>query len=617
MTSEIDRKIAVIFVADVVGYSKHMERDENATLKAYAECEKILKSCLKKYKGSIFNTAGDSALVEFPSAVNAVECGAAFQSEVKKRNVSEKTEVKLEFRIGINMGDVVKREGNLLGDGVNIAARLEALSQPNSICVSKSVYDLVVSKTTMIFNDLGVQKVKQNEFHAFDILLDPSQKRTLKTKSGYVIPVISTVAAALLLIVGVFYFTSFQNISSKSKPIISADKQSILVMNFENLTNNEDNGFLVTGITTSIRSVLNNTESVKVPPSSTTNFIAKNKYDNTQIYEKYGFDFILRGNVQGAGKKTRIAVEMTDLNKENIIYSDIYDFDETKDIFDLQDEIALSILQANRITSKYARPELASNDPKLYKMHIKAHSLFQQNTRESNKKAENLWKRMLEKEPDNFRFMNSLGWVYWQKIMLRISDNPKDDIQKGLTLANKALSIRQTHAPALSLELSLGLMMGNHDKVCKKVEQIFQYSETIFDTALGAAGAHGCGDLESAISNYEYVLNSAPHFSSWARNSYSYALVENGNFDKALKFFEAELQKDHAFKGFPQTMYLLSAYINKKRGNEKKAVDFFAKQKNEDGKGKSAKRIRGELSMLKNKDFIDDLINELSSLGLT
>ena len=213
--------------------------------------------------------------------------------------------------------------------------------------------------------------------------------------------------------------------------------------------------------------------------------------------------------------------------------------------------------------------------------------------------------------------MNALGWVYWQKIMLRISDNPNDDIQQGLKHAHKALSIRQTHAPALSLELSLELMMGNHDEACKKVEKIFQHSETIFDTALGAAGAHGCGDLELAISNYEYVLNSAPHFASWARNSYSYALVENGDFDKALKFFEAELQKEHAFRGFSQTMYLLSAFIHKKRGNEKKANDFFAKQKNEDGKGKSAKRIRGELSMLKNKGFIDDLINELSSLGLT
>ena len=612
---EIDRKITVIFATDVVGYSKHMEADESGTVKNLRACEKLLTGLFKKHKGRLFNTGGDSFLAEFSSAVSAVECAVEFQKAIEQRNSTEDTTVKLKFRIGINSGDVIKEKDNLLGDGVNIAARLEALAQSGGITISKSVYDYVKGKTQHEFNDLGLQKVKLNEFHAYDLLIDLSQKRTLKTKSGSIIPIIGAVAAALF--VGVFYFTFFQNISDKSKPIISADKQSILVMNFENLTNDEDNGFLVTGITSSIRSVLNNTESVKVPPSSTTNFIAKNQYDNAQIYEKYGFDFILRGNVQGAGNKIRIAVEMTDLDKESIVFSDIYDFDETKDIFDLQDEIALSILQANRITSKYARPELASNDPELYKMHIKANSLFQQNTRETNKKAENLWKKVLNKEPDNFRFMNALGWVYWQKIMLRISENPKDDIQQGLMLANKALSIRETHAPALSLELSLELMMGNHDEACKKVEKIFQHSETIFDTALGAAGAHSCGELDTAISNYEYVLNNAPHFSSWARNSYSYALVENGDFDKALKFFEAELQKEHAFKGFPQTMYLLSAFIYKKRGNEKKANDFFAQQKNEDGKGKSAKRIRGELSMLKNKGFIDDLINELSSLGLT
>jgi len=365
MNTEIDRKIAVILVADVVGYSKHMERDENATLKAYAECEKLLKACLKKYKGSIFNTAGDSVLAEFPSAVNAVECGVAFQNDIKKRNESDKTEVKLEFRIGINMGDVVKKEGNLFGDGVNIAARLEALAQPNGISISKSVYDLVVPKTKMTFNDLGVQKVKQNEFHAFDILLDPSQKRTLKTKSSSMLPIIGAVAAAVVVMVGVFYFTFFQNEADESKPIISADKPSILVMNFENLTKDEDNGFLGNGITTSIRSVLNSTDSVKIPPSSTTNFIAKNQYDNTQIHEKYGYDFILRGNVQGAGNKIRISVEMTDLTKESILFSNIYDFDDTKDVFDLQDEIALSILQATRIETKLARPEPISRSRNL------------------------------------------------------------------------------------------------------------------------------------------------------------------------------------------------------------------------------------------------------------
>ena len=311
---EIERKVAVIFATDVVSYSKHVEIDESNTLKNLRSCEKILMELFAKHKGRLFNTGGDSFLAEFPSAVSAVECAVEFQQSITKRNSLSDTSVKLEFRIGINSGDVVIEKDNLMGDGVNIAARLEALAQTSGISISKVIYDFVKGKTKYEFHDLGVQKVKQNEFHAFDILLNPWQKRTLKTKSSVMIPIIGGVAAALLM--GVFYLTFFQNISDESKPIISADKQSILVMNCENLTKDEDNGFLVTGITTSIRSVLNNTGSVKVPPSSTTNFIAENQYDNAQIYEKYGFDFILRGNVQGAGKKIRISVEMTDLIKK-------------------------------------------------------------------------------------------------------------------------------------------------------------------------------------------------------------------------------------------------------------------------------------------------------------
>ena len=431
------------------------------------------------------------------------------------------------------------------------------------------------------------------------------------------IPFIGAAAAAVFLIVGVLYFTILQNKSNDLKPTVSADKPSILVMNFENLTKDEDNGFLGNGITTSIRSVLNSTDSVKIPPSSTTNFIAKNEYDNAQIHEKYAFDFILRGNVQGAGNKIRISVEMTDLNKESILFSNIYDFDDTKDLFALQDEIAVSILQATRIETKLGRSELVSEDPELYKMHIKANSLFTKMTPATNKEAEKLWMKALEKEPENHRFMVTLGWVNWQKIVLRMSENPKENIQKGLQLAKQSLSIKPDFASALSLAVSLEMMTGNHEDACKKIDKIFKNAETMFETALGAAGAHNCGDLELAISNYEYVFNTAPHFSSWARNLYSYALVENGDFDKALKFFEVELQKEHAFGGFSQTMYLLSAYINKKRGNEEKAREFFEKQKSEDGKGKSAQRIRGELSMLKNKSFIDELIDQLNSIGLT
>ena len=136
MSEEIERKIAVIFATDVVGYSKQMEADESETVRNLRACEKILSKLFKKHGGHLFNTAGDSFLAEFPSAVNAVECAVEFQKEIEARNASDTTTIPMQFRVGVNTGDVIKEKGNLLGDGVNIAARLEALAQTGGITLS-------------------------------------------------------------------------------------------------------------------------------------------------------------------------------------------------------------------------------------------------------------------------------------------------------------------------------------------------------------------------------------------------------------------------------------------------------------------------------------------------
>ena len=202
---DIDRKIAVIFATDLVGYSKHMEKDENATLRGLRECNKIIETIIKKQKGRIFNTGGDSVFAEFPSAVSAVDAAVEFQKQIKDRNEKDTTDIKLEYRIGINMGDVVKEGDNLLGDGVNIAARLEALAQSGGITISKNVYDLVVNKTNYEFNDLGIQKVKQNQFHAYDLLLDLSQKRKLKTQSSNTKLIAMIGGAIAAVFIGLFF----------------------------------------------------------------------------------------------------------------------------------------------------------------------------------------------------------------------------------------------------------------------------------------------------------------------------------------------------------------------------------------------------------------------------
>ena len=391
MTKDIiNRKIAVILVADVVGYSKHMEKNENETLKAYSECEKKFKICLKKYNGIIFNTGGDSVLAEFPSAVNAVECGVAFQNEIKKRNKLKNSKIKLEFRIGINMGDVVKRENNLLGDGVNIASRLEAFAEPSGISISKSVYELVVNKTNLKFNDLGIQKVKQNEFHTFDIILNSSQKRTLKANFR---PKLFMLLAGIALFISLIsvYLYLFQIDGNERKIASTKDKPFLVIMPFENLTGNQENNYIIMGLHTSLSSMLSKNERLIVPSEETGKHFAKNETTDEEIFAKFGYRYVLRGNIQGSPENLRIIVKMNDLIKKEIIWSEKYDFKDKNDIFEIQDLLTASVLKELELKFTLGGTgDSFSKNPEVYKRQILGWSAYQYRTNENHIKAEKI-----------------------------------------------------------------------------------------------------------------------------------------------------------------------------------------------------------------------------------
>ena len=397
-SNEIDRKIAVIFVADVVGYSKHMEKDENATFKAYGECETILNKLLEKYKGSIFNTAGDSVLAEFPSAVNAVECAVNFQNELKKRNDNEKTEVKLEFRIGINMGDVVMKDGNLLGDGVNIAARLEALAQPNGISISKSVYDLVVPKTKVSFNDLGVQKVKQNTFHAYDILLDPSQKRKIKSQSAFSIPIVAGIAAVFIILLGGIFYLNQNNQTVENKSYKSS-KPIILVEPFKIIGENNSNNDLGFALTDSMVAAISKFNGVIVLPSKTSSYVSENNYNDEELQEKYNIDYTIQGSIQKIGSKSRITTNLNDLKKEKVIWSNKLNFN-FEDIFDVQDDISNKILlqlHINTVVGSKGNNNLNEFPSfETYTNYVNLRSLWRDNNPNSHAKARKILSNLEE-----------------------------------------------------------------------------------------------------------------------------------------------------------------------------------------------------------------------------
>ncbi len=590
MSSEIDRKIAVILVADVVGYSKHMERDENATLKAYAECEKILKTCLKKYKGSIFNTAGDSALAEFPSAVNAVECGVAFQNDIKKRNESDKTEVKLEFRIGINMGDVVKKEGNLFGDGVNIAARLEALAQPNGISISKSVYDLVVPKTKMTFNDLGVQKVKQNEFHAFDILLDPSQKRTLKTKSSSPALYISASVVIFLVIGGVFYIFGQKSVMQQVNIQSDQPKKKVLGRNlmiapFENKSSSAEFDYIAEAISDHLTNSLNSSVLLNIMPKSQSYKIIDENLSFQDLISKYDVSYMLNGTTLVSNEKFRINLELIDIHKEKVIWNTNEEY-LVNDIFSAQDNVELMVIRAlqNNLTMGDVLSELFAesfNDRDDYKKILNLRFIRHGEKFYVSEDNEVPYAKLLLSQPDNSMLNYLLAKSILTKLINYRSKDRKNDINVMEDALKKSIELNPNNSlpyPLLALIIE-GNMLGNFDGVkYKNKRQIGNNyvqrglelgpnnTETLFYSGMYFKRI---GKYDRAISLFGRAIKLAPFGPEAIRINLLSTHLAKFDFDKAKEIAKAIFDQGDKRSTFIASMFL--AYINAKTNKVEEA----------------------------------------------
>ena len=531
------RKIAVILVADVVAYSKHMEQNENATLESYSECEAILSALLDKRQGSIFNTAGDSVLAEFTSAVNAVEFAVEFQNKIIERNKSDNIPAKLEFRIGINMGDVVSREGNLLGDGVNIAARLEALSQSNGVCISKSIHDLVVLKTKMTFNDLGVQKVKQNSFHAYDVLLNPSHRRKLKTKINRkgIAFALAAVAVVASLAVGFFGFSSNHKPSlSDEKKFQETSRPVVLVAPIKASGLSENMQGFENGITESMISAFSSYKGIRVLSSSTSFHISDQKTNDSQIRDEYGVRFILRGTMQVMGDNARLNLQVTDTTLDELVATEKRDF-KLNDIFSVQDEISAEILRLLQIdlgvgkgANVWAKNFDTIEDLTIWLNWIRVWRTF---SKEGHQKAQALYDQLKERYPEEHTLMYvGEAWQVSQRLLLGLSEDVQKDEERLKFVINRAVEFDPKSSDVYNARALINLM--NFEGSCEDSLSDMKLAEINGKTQetlhIGAYVYKRCGNIEKAINSLKEVLEIVPNDPSWLKtaNLVEYLFIE-------------------------------------------------------------------------------------------
>ena len=522
MSKDIERKIAVIFVTDVVAFSKMMEKNEDETLRSFRSCRDILDNLFKEHGGRIFNTAGDSVLAEFQSAVSAVICAKEFQKLVRERNANVTEDAAMQFRIGLNMGDVIVEGENLYGEGVNVAARLEALSQPGGVCLSKSILDFVNKKTELVFNNLGEQKVKNTTVHAYDLADPELEKRSLESADT-------------------------EKTEEASKP------PAIAVLPFKNMSGDEEQEYFADGIT---EDIITNLSLWKTFPviSRNSSFTYKGKDVNLKnISEELGVRYVVEGSVRKGGNKVRITAQLIDATEDHHLWSNKWDRS-LDDIFEVQDEVSSAIAavvspavkeqEGKRVVKKQTKNINAWDE------YLRALSCY--NNRESNEVIREHCYKSIELDPkisDTYVLLCYSGYgeifnhekqdkrseneaIYHQNaqraydldpdnpdaiIVLSRSFNLKKEYDKRLSLMEKAVKINPNHAAA---NYDYGLALTNikdFEKAKEHALKALELTPSGPDRERYLQGGlwliHiGLKDFDEAIKSMEYMLEKNPGF---------------------------------------------------------------------------------------------------------
>ena len=575
-----DRKIAVIFATDVVGYSKSIEQNENQTLINLKECRNILDKLITKNKGRIFNTGGDSVLAEFNSAVTAVECASKFQKQIRERNADLGEDKKMEFRIGIHIGDVVIDGDNLYGEGVNIAARLESFSQPNGLSISNSIYDLVKGRTDNKFNDLGIQKIKNNSIHAFDLLNEGILKQR-KIKKNYNYLHFISLGLLLTIIVSLSTILIFNNDNIDKKNIDY--NNTMLIAPFEIRAPDNSYNYLSQGILEYLVANLTGVKDFKVLSSSFSNEILQKNYSDKEILQKFDANFILRGSLQILNDNIRMNLTLKDIAQEKQIWTQTKTT-ELENIFDTQDEIVIDILGflglGVRDTSK-ATVFTSIDKPKELQLILKWLEIQRGFSKDVWYQMADISNQLYEMNPHGLVHNTIKAWDYHWKITWGVSQDIKSDFQKGIQYANKVIdlqkdSLQKIPDPYLA-KAFLYMRQGNVEEAMKNANLGKKYIINNPES-WGGLGViyHFNNEHEQAIEALEIYQSQTIKPNDLFMEILGWAYTFENNYENAKTTWEYIANKDkHYQKKMKSKIYLSLSYLSSLEGKFRKSQEYF------------------------------------------
>jgi len=473
----LERKLTAILCADVFGYSRLMGENEEATLRTLSSYRKLIDSLIEQHHGRFVNSAGDSVLAEFASVVNAVQCAVDIQSTLKAENANIPPDRRMEFRIGVNLGDVMVDGEQIYGDGVNVAARLESLADPGGICISGTVHEHIKNKLTLNYEDLGAQQVKNiaEPVRVYRVLPEaatPLARATPRAARKYVRRGVFSIAGLAIIAATIIFVqhlslrppTPSASIPPAQPPALSLpDTPSIAVLPFTNMSGDRDQEYFSDGITDDLTTALSRLPDLFVI-ARTSAFTYKSKAAKVQdIGRELGVAYVLEGSVRKADSQVRITAQLVDATTGDHLWAEHYDRP-LKDIFSLQDEIVRRIVTTLKLQLPLAQwrgyfVAQHTDNPEAYDDYLRGYEYVVTFSAESTSKAKEMFEKAIELDPAYADAHVMLGYTYfWSWYSQYSGDDPNsgDDpkvLDRAIGLEQKAIALDDAHAYAAHANL--------------------------------------------------------------------------------------------------------------------------------------------------------------------
>jgi len=558
---QFKRKLTAIFSADVAGYSRLMGEDEAATVKTLEQYKQVMSELIRQHRGRVIDSPGDNLLAEFTSVVDAVQCAVVTQKELQARNTELPENRRMQFRIGVNLGDVIEEESRIYGDGVNIAARLEAIADPGGICISKTVFDQIETKLPFGYTYLGEQTVKNitKPVGAYKVLMEP---RIMVAEAPEKKPQVNVwrrkglvpgTLAVLISIIGVavwnFYFRlpSIEPASEKKMAFPLPDKPSIAVLPFSNLSGDPKEEYFSDGLTEQIITSLSTFHRLFVIDRNST-FTYKGKPVKVRkVAEDLGVQYVLEGSVQRSGDKVRVTAQLIDALTGHHMWSERYDR-KAEDIFALQDDITLKIGQAMKFeltegSQEHSYAKWKTDSLKAFEKNYQGIGFMRRWTKQDNETARQLFKEALAYDPKYILARASLAWTHFWDARLGWSESRTESIQKAFELAQQTLAMDDSNDLVYTLLSAVYLLMDQHDQAIAAAERAVSINPNASDAYLSLAGLVGCaGGWEDSILYTKKSIRLNPFPPPMAYWFLGRAYFMTGQYDESLSTLEKSLK---------------------------------------------------------------------------